>query len=143
MVFVFLHFSSQRSFATIYEAKQQIILLAVLSSIVFVGLTIVHWLWRIRIQRLLTVIELSKKMEAYFVLVIMRNGAYAAGSLVMAVGYYLTHSPYFTGVFIVMLLILLAQWPGPARFCLDFKLRGPERDLVLHNQDLPRKSRRT
>jgi hypothetical protein len=61
----------------------------------------------------------------------------------MAVGYYLTLSAYFTGVFIVMLLALLAQWPSPARFCLDFRLRGPDRDLVLHNQDLPRKSRRT
>ncbi len=143
MVFVILHFSTLDTFASIYDPGQQLTLLASLGVVVLIGLTIVHWLWSIRINRLRGISELSRKMDGYFVLVVIRNGAYAAGSLMMAVGYYMTHSPYFTGFFIVMLLALLAQWPSPARFCLDFKLRGTDRDLVLHNQDLPRKSRRT
>lgn len=143
MVFVILHFSTLDTFASINDPRQELTLLVSLGVVILVGLTIVHWLWSIRINRLRGISELARKMDGYFVLVVIRNGAYAAGSLMMGIGYYMTHSPYFTGLVIVMLLALLAQWPSPARFCLDFKLRGADRDLILHNQDLPRKSRKS
>ena len=84
--------------------------------------------------------ELSKKMEGYFVLFVIRNGAYAAALLLISAGYYVTHTIYFTGVHFVIVLVLLSQWPGPGRFCLSFELKGAERDFILHNQDLIRKS---
>jgi len=142
LVFVFLHYFTLDRFPDIYETQAQIVLLEVLVAVAVVGLTSVHWLCRIRMQRLRSQAELAKKMDGYFVLVVIRHGAYVVASMIMAAGYYLTHSAYFTGSFIVMVLVLLAQWPGPARFCLAFRLRGPDRDLVMHNQDLPRQSRR-
>ncbi len=141
-LFVFLHYYTLDTSPAIVDADQLAVLFVVLCSVVIIVLTIVHWLRRERMRRLKTLNELAKKMDGYFVLFVVRNGAYAAGSLLMAIGYYLTHSVYFTGAFLVILLALVAQWPRPYVFCKDFELRGPERDLVLHNRDLVRKPSR-
>ncbi len=142
VLFVLLHFYTFGTDPAIGDDDQLTVLFLVLCSVVAIVLTIVHLLWRARMKRLITLSELARKMDGYFVLFVVRNGAYAAGSLLMAGGFYLTHNAYFTGVFLVMLLALVAQWPRPRMFCNAFGLRGPERDLILNNRDLYRKSAR-
>jgi hypothetical protein len=139
LVFLFLHINSFTTLPAIDDKDQSEALLVSLTIVILIGLTIVHLLWQNRMKRLRTLNELARKMDGYFVMVLARHGCYTAALLLLATGFYLTHSIYFTGLFIVLLLALLAQWPGAARFCMQFQLKGSERDLVLHNQDLPRK----
>ncbi|MBL7847211.1 MAG: hypothetical protein JNL40_07070 [Cyclobacteriaceae bacterium] len=141
IVFLYLHIAALKSIPMIIDERQHDVLLIIGCVFVAVALTTVNLFWRSRIRQLKVLGELSRKMDGYFVLVVVRQGVYAAGLLLLAGGYYLTHSIYFSGVYMVVVLALIAQWPGPARFCMTFELRGPEKDLVLHNQDLPRKSR--
>lgn len=142
IVFLYLHAEVLKSFPAVSEASQQYVMLAVIGGLVVVDLTIVNLIWRFRIGQLRSESELSKKMDGYFVLTAIRNGAYAFGLLLLTIGYYFTHSIYFFGLFMVVILLQIAQWPGPARFCIAFALKGSERDLVLHNEDLP-KERKT
>lgn len=142
IVFLLVHVAALKSFPTIIEARQTNVLLISTCTTVAFALTIVKFFWHSRIKYLKPKGELSKKMEGYFVLVAVRNGAYSAALLLLSAGYYFTHSIYFSGAYLVVLLILLAQWPGPVRFCQEFALRGDERDLILHNQDLVEKKRK-
>lgn len=142
IVFLYIHVDALQSFPVVSDLPRKNQLFILISAMVVTILTVVNLLWRSRIDRMRALGELSKKMEGYFVLFVMRNGAYAASLLLISAGYYLTHSIYFTGIYFIVLLLIISQWPGPARFCLAFDLKGPERDLILHNQDLFRKPRK-
>jgi hypothetical protein len=142
IVFLYIHVDALQSIPAVTEVGQKNLLLIFVTAFVGVILTVVNLVWRARISAMRSQGELSRKMEGYFVLFVIRNGAYAATLLLVSAGYYVTHSIYFTGVFFVIVLLLIAQWPGPARFCLAFELKGAERDLILHNQDLIRKARK-
>lgn len=139
IVFLYLHAAVLKSFPVIDQQAQQYTVLVSTLVFVTVALTFVNAYWRMRIRRLRSEPELAKKMDGYFILVVLRNGTYALALLVLGAGYYYTHLIYLFGIFIVVVLLLIAQWPGPARFCMAFQLKGSERDLVLHNEDLPRK----
>lgn len=136
IVFLLVHVAALKSFPTIIDARQTNMLLVTTCTAVAFVLTIVKFFWHSRMKLLKAKGELSKKMEGYFVLVAVRNGSYSAALLLLSAGYYVTHSIYFSGAYLVVLLVLLAQWPGPARFCQEFELRSDERDMILHNQDL-------
>lgn len=142
IVFLYIHVDALKTFPTIEDMDQANALLSLSSLLVAAILTVVNLIWRSRIQHMRTYAELSRKMEGYFVLFVLRNGAYAACLLLMGAGYYFTHNIYFSGVYLVVLLVLLAQWPGPGRFCASFQLKGAERDLILHNRDLVGKPRK-
>lgn len=111
----------------------------ILTAVVIVDLTIVHWLWWVKMNRLKRLPELARKMDGYFRMVIVKNAAYALSALMMALGFFMTESMYFTGMFLLLALTLIMQWPRPASFCDHLGLRGSERDLVINNRDLYRK----
>lgn len=142
IVFLYVHVNALQSIPVVTDPGQRNLLLLLMMVFVAAILTVVNLMWRSRIARMRSGGELSRKMEGYFVLFVIRNGAYAAALLLMTLGYYATHTIYFTGAFLVVVLVLFAQWPGPARFCLAFDLKGAERDLVLHNRDLTQKPRK-
>jgi hypothetical protein len=136
IVFLYIHVDALQSLPIVEDERRKNLLLIIVIFFVATVLTVVNLIWRARIAAMRSFGELSKKMEGYFVLFVIRNGAYAAGLLLLSAGYYVTHSIYFTGMYFVILLLMIAQWPGPARFCMAFQLKGAERDLVLHNRDL-------
>lgn len=142
IVFLYIHVDALQSIPTVADVGQKNLLLIFVTIFVGIILTVVNLIWRSRIAAMRSLSELSRKMEGYFVLFVIRNGVYAAALLLVSAGYYVTHSIYFTGVYLVIVLLLIAQWPGPARFCLAFELKGAERDLILHNQDLIGKTRK-
>jgi hypothetical protein len=143
IVFLYIHVDALQSVPIVEGERQKNMLLIFVTIFIAAILTVVNLIWRARITAMRSLGELSRKMEGYFVLFVIRNGAYAAGLLLMSVGYYVTHSIYFTGLYFVVLLLMIAQWPGPARFCMAFQLKGAERDLVLHNKDLLRRNGKT
>lgn len=136
VAFVYLYFRAASSQPAIVDAAESQLLLIVLILILVCDLTIVHLLWRARLNSAKSFQELAKKMDRYFMLVVMRNGAYAIGSLLMAFGYFLTESDYFTGTFLVIMILVVFQWPRAVTFCDHLDLRGSDREMVLDNRDL-------
>lgn len=136
IVFLYIHIDALKTFPIVDGAYETNLLLTLSSAMVATILTVVNLIWRARIKHMKSYAELSRKMEGYFVLFVLRNSSYAASLLLTAAGYYFTHNIFFSGVFLVVVVVLIAQWPGPARFCGAFELKGAERDLILHNQDL-------
>ena len=79
--------------------------------------------------------SLGAKLDRYFSFSIMRFALVISGSLVLAVGFYLTENQLFTIIFGVNALVLVLFWPTPAKTCNDLQLRGDEKTLVLYKKD--------
>jgi hypothetical protein len=78
---------------------------------------------------------LRAKLEKYFILTIVRYTVAVTGCLVLAYGFYLTRDNWFTGMFVLGLLVLGLMWPTSAKVCKDLKLRGDEREMVYFKKD--------
>jgi hypothetical protein len=123
--------------------RVETILLSIGSVIFLIALTTVHWVYYDRLRRLKKLIELARKMDGYFSITFMRMIVYCASGMLAAVGFYLTASPYFTGMFALEVAIGVLQWPSPSAFCRTLKLRGAERDMIIHGRDILQKKKRT
>lgn len=139
IVFVYLYLHAIETDPTIMEEGDRTMLLVLFIFVLLIDLTIVHLLWILRIKKLKGFLELSKKMDGYFVLVLVRSVAYSLACLMMGIGFFLTESIYFTGLFILIILLLMLQWPSAFKFSNQLDLRGSERDMVLNNRDLVRR----
>ena len=137
VVFVLLYTRSIEPGMDADREAQAYSLLGTFIGIIVLLLTIVHWLIQIRLRKMRSFLELAKKMDEYFVLMIVRSSTYTAGLLLLALGFHLTTSMVFTGTFLAIILVVIVQWPRPVVFCRQLDLRGSERDMVLHNRDLP------
>lgn len=142
IVFVYLYLYAIETDHAIIEGGDQNKLLVIFVFVLLLDLTIVHLLWIMRIKKLKRLPELAKRMDGYFVLVLVRSVAYTLACLMMGVGFFLTESIYFTGLFIMIILLLMVQWPTPTRFSNQLDLHGSEREMVLNNLDLVKKRER-
>lgn len=139
VVFVLLYSHAITADPIIVEAREQTELWVVFIFFILIDLTIVHLLWVVGIRKMKGLNELATKMDRYFVLVLVRNGGYATGCLIMALGFFLTQSAYFTGMFLLIMLTVSFQWPTASRFARQLGLRGADLDMVLNNLDQERK----
>src|SRR5258708_7224438 len=121
----FIYFYFQPVFRRTINTEMQIeiILLSALTIIFLIDLTIVHWVWSAKIQRLQTLSELARKMDGYFSLALFKMASYCGCSLLMAAGFFLTGNSLFTVLFLIIVITLTFQWPSSTSFYLYFDLR--------------------
>ncbi len=143
VAFIYLYYQPIDRRPIITELQSEIILLSALTIIFLIDLTIVHWVWSAKIQRLQTLSELARKMDGYFSLALFKMASYCGCSLLMAAGFFLTGNSLFTVLFLIIVITLTFQWPSSTSFCRHFDLRGSERDMILNNRDLYQKKKRT
>jgi hypothetical protein len=79
--------------------------------------------------------SLGGKLDRYFTFSIFRFALIVSGSLVLAVGFYLTENQLFTIIFGANIVVLLLFWPTPSKTCNDLHLKGDEKTLVLYKKD--------
>ena len=142
VVFIFLYYYLGNQEQAITDQQSEILLLSALVIIFLITLTIVHWLYNVRVRRLKKRIELAMKMDGFYSLTFLKLSTYCACGLIAAVGFYLTANSMFTGLFILIAIAAVIQWPSPSSFCRRMDLRGAERDMVLKNRDLYQKNKR-
>jgi hypothetical protein len=135
-VFIFLHFRALENAPMMPDLETETTLLTIAIIIFFIDLTIVHLWWRIRLRRLETLLELAKKMDGYYSLTLLKMAVYCSFSLLSALGFFLTGSDWFTGLFILTSALLILQWPTPSAFCRYFTLRNDEREMILNGTDV-------
>jgi hypothetical protein len=78
---------------------------------------------------------LRTKLEKYFQLTIVRYTAVGFGCILLAVGFYLIHDDFITGLFALNLISLGFLWPTASKVCNELKLRGDEREMVYYKKD--------
>ena len=78
---------------------------------------------------------LGLKLEKYFRSTIVRYSLLSSGSLVMALGLYLTKSDVFTWMYIAGLVLSGILWPTGHKISNDLGLRGDEREMVYFKKD--------
>lgn len=136
LAFIFLYYKPGYSEPLITDPVIVVSVLAALLIFFVADLTIVRWIWRSRMKRLKALMELSRKMDGYYDLVMLKLGSYSTCSLMLAAGFYLTGNPGFTVIFLLVAVVILIEWPSPSAFCRHFELEGNERDMVMKNLDL-------
>ena len=134
--FIFLHFWSLRNAPMMPDPETETTLLIVAIIIFFIDLTSVHLWWKLRLKQLETLLELAKKMDGYYALTLLKMAVYCGYSLLMAAGFFITGSEWFTGLFILTSLLMIFQWPTPSAFCRYFTLRNDEREMIMHGTDV-------
>lgn len=78
---------------------------------------------------------LGAKLDKFFGLTIVRFAFLAASGLMLALGFLLTGSDLFPGMYLVALVLGATMWPTPARVCRHLRLRGDEREMVYFRKD--------
>lgn len=78
---------------------------------------------------------LGAKLDKYFGITIVRYRFLSAGSLMTALGLYLTRSDIFTGLYFACLIGCAALWPSSRKATRDLGLKGDEREMVYFKKD--------
>ncbi len=107
----------------------------VLPAIVFCDWLLVVILFNKKIKSVRKEQGLGIKLDQYFRLTIIRFSLLSSGSMVMAVGLYLTRSDIFTGIFIGGLAFSAILWPSARKVSNDLLLKGAEREMVYLKKD--------
>lgn len=78
---------------------------------------------------------LGAKLDKYFRITIVRFAFLSLASLLTALGFYLSGSDVFTGLYLVGLILSALVWPTSAKVSRDLRLRGDEREMVYFKKD--------
>jgi hypothetical protein len=78
---------------------------------------------------------LGAKLDKYFGLTIVRFSFFSVGSLLTAVGFYLSASDVFTGIYLMGMVLSAFFWPTSPKVSRDLRLRGDEREMVYFKKD--------
>ena len=78
---------------------------------------------------------LGAKLDKYFGLTIVRFSFLSVGSLLTAVGFYLSASDAFTGIYLMGMVLSAFFWPTSPKVSRDLQLRGDEREMVYFKKD--------
>lgn len=78
---------------------------------------------------------LGAKLDKYFRITIVRYRFLSVGSLMTALGLYLTRSDIFTGLYLACLIGCAALWPSSRKATRDLRLKGDEREMVYFKKD--------
>lgn len=142
VLFIFLYFRQFDHQPMLKDINHVLMLGKAMLAVLLIVLTIVHWVWAVKIRRLRKVVELAKKMDGYFVLALMKMSFYCGASFLMALGFLVTGHSGFTVVFVLLLMGTAFQWPSPSSFSRHLRLGHIERDMMMNNRDLYHKNRK-
>jgi hypothetical protein len=138
-VFAFLYYRSLSTWPPMAGADDRLANLIAALIATIADLTIVHLWWSYRMKRLRSLIEISKKMDGYYSLMVTKMAVYSFTCLIMATGFFLTGSEWFSGLFMVIAVGLILQWPSRSSFCSQFQLRADEKAMIMENVDFYQK----
>lgn len=111
------------------------ILLVSMGVIVFSDWMISFVVFNKKLQSIRKIQSLGARLDQYYAVTIMRFAIILSGSMVLAVGFYLTENQSFSIMAISNLLLVLVCWPLPSKVCNDLRLKGDERTLIYHKKD--------
>src|SRR4051812_21221616 len=137
--FAFLYYRSLSTWPPMADPNGVITNLIGAALIIVADLTIVHLWWIFRMKRLQSLIEISRKMDGYFYMTVTKMIVYCFTCFVMAIGFFLTGSEWFSGLFVALEVALLFQWPSRGSFCSQFSLRSDEKAMIMQNVDFYQK----
>ncbi|MDQ2657913.1 MAG: hypothetical protein M3Y60_10880 [Bacteroidota bacterium] len=78
---------------------------------------------------------LGAKLDKYFSITIVRYSFLSSSGLILAVGFFLTHSNVFTVFYLVSLIFSILLRPTGPRVSNDLMLKGDEREMVYFRKD--------
>ncbi|MGE0772284.1 MAG: hypothetical protein AB7K37_11265 [Cyclobacteriaceae bacterium] len=134
-IYLYLEMQSGALVSPIQDADQLLIIQIAFIIFIVLTLTSVHWLVRKKLSSILGVVSLGDRMDGYYTIAIFRIGMGVAACLMTAAGFYFTTSELFSITFLAVLVWMSFQWPTPRRLCVDLKLKGDEKDLILYKRD--------
>lgn len=78
---------------------------------------------------------LGAKLDNYFEITVVRYSLFSGGSLLLALGLYVSDNDVFVVIYFAGLVLSALHWPTSGKACKDLKLKGDEREMVYFKKD--------
>ena len=136
-VFIYLYMKLQAiEINTIIKDPKEILIAQVILFVIVAGvLTSVHLVINKKMKGLSKKFGLGDKMDGYYSLSITRILVGALTSLIAGGGLLLTGSEVFSVYFLLILLWMAYHWPIPKRMCVELRLKGDEKEMILYKRE--------
>ncbi len=106
----------------------------VLPVVALIELTTVHWVIRVKLNKIIPMPSLGDRLDQFVPLAFIRTVTAVVASLLMLVALFLTGNIWFTGYAVALLLIVFLQRPTPTAVVSQLQLRGNEKELILKGE---------
>lgn len=77
----------------------------------------------------------GERLEKYRTITIVRYAIISSSCLLLAIGFYFTTHQVLTALFVVGMIMQSSFWPTTYRVANHLKLKGEERDMIIHKKD--------
>lgn len=134
-IYTYIQYRREQLSALLGE-EDTFLLQVVLSGLAVFDMAVVQVFTAFRLRRIRREPSLGKRLEAYFTVNMIRFATGSVNSILLAAGFYVTLSQYFSAALLVLLAWMAWHWPLARKVCDDLRLRGDELRVVLHRQDL-------
>lgn len=136
-VFIYLYMNMQAGKINILVQERNTILMLQIVVLAFATffLTIVHLVIKKKMKVLSSKMGLGNKMDQYYYLSLIRIGSGAFVSSAIGLGLLYTGSEIFSVFFLGILLWMAFQWPTPKKMCVELKLKGDEKEMILYKRE--------
>jgi hypothetical protein len=134
-IYTYIQYRREQISALLGE-EDTFLLQVVLSGLVAFDMAVVQVFTAFRLRRIRREPSLGRRLEAYFTVNLIRFATGSFSSILLAGGFYVTLSQYFSAALLVVLAWMAWHWPLARKVCDDLRLRGDELRVVLHRQDL-------
>jgi hypothetical protein len=104
-------------------------------SIVLAG--VAFMMYRSNLLTIRTHPDFKTRLDEYSSALIKKYSMIEISSIIAIVGIYLTANVIYIAVYLLLLLYLSLHRPTNYRIVRDLKLKGEEKDMVLHKKELP------
>jgi hypothetical protein len=115
---------------------KQPIVIGLLAFIAVVDWIIITLLFRSMVNKISKLVGLNLKLERYYSATLIRYSVSVASCLILALGFYITDSSIFIGLFGMAIISFFVTWPRPAKVCNDLRLKGDEREMVFYKKHI-------
>jgi len=120
------------------ELAQNLIYVLPTIAIVLAGLAFLFYARRLPVVR--TIEDFQTKLESYSQLLIQKYIWLEFSAVIAVAGVYLTAEVIYMAIYLFNLLFLSLHRPTVYRIAKDLKLKGQEKDIVVHKKELSENS---
>lgn len=96
--------------------------------------------YRTRINQVQLKERLTQKLGQYLKIGVVQYLLFGVASFAAVTGLYLTGKGWYTGLYVIVLMLMSINRPTLKKISDDLRLKGEERQIVLHKKALPDES---
>lgn len=136
-IYLYLEIDKRGRQGVMKDPELSEILIYILPTLAIVTAGLAFLQYRRAIPKVKEIADFRQKLDAFSQALIQKYALLEFSSIISVVGIYLTADVIYIALYLFMLLFLSLHRPTVYRIVRDLKLKGEEKEIVLHKKDLP------